>query len=83
MNKYVSNQINSFRIVSYYFYSKEKYSKNVYFSLSSFQPFENSVFTAKEIFHLKKVKGHFPGGPLVKNLHFHCKGHDFDPWSGN
>ena len=24
----------------------------------------------------------FPGGPVVKTLHFHCRGHRFDPWSG-
>ena len=65
------------------FIPKRSIAKMFIFSLSSFQPFENSVFTAKEIFHLKKVKGDFPDGPLVKNLHFHCKGHDFDPWSGN
>ena len=25
----------------------------------------------------------FPGGPVVKALHFHCGGLGFDPWSGN
>ena len=25
----------------------------------------------------------FPGGPEVKTPHFHCRGHRFDPWSGN
>ena len=25
----------------------------------------------------------FPGGPVVKMPLFHCKGHGFDPWSGN
>ena len=25
----------------------------------------------------------FPGGPVVRTLHFHCKGHGFNPWSGN
>ena len=25
----------------------------------------------------------FPGGPVVKTLRFHCRGHGFDPWSGN
>ena len=24
----------------------------------------------------------FPGGPVVKTLRFHCRGHGFDPWSG-
>ena len=27
--------------------------------------------------------GDLPGGPVVKTLSFHCKGHAFDPWSGN
>ena len=25
----------------------------------------------------------FPGGPVVKTVCFQCKGHGFDPWSGN
>ena len=25
----------------------------------------------------------FPGSPVVKTLSFHCRGHGFDPWSGN
>ena len=25
----------------------------------------------------------FPGRPVVKNLHFHCRGHRFYHWSGN
>ena len=24
-----------------------------------------------------------PGDPVVKNLHFHCRGYRFDPWSEN
>ena len=24
----------------------------------------------------------FPGGPVVKTPHSHCRGHGFDPWSG-
>ena len=27
--------------------------------------------------------GDFPGGPAVRTLSFHCRGHRFDPWSGN
>ena len=27
--------------------------------------------------------GDFSGGPAVKTPHFNCKGHGFDPWSGN
>ena len=25
----------------------------------------------------------FPGGPVTKTLHCQCRGHGFDPWSGN
>ena len=25
----------------------------------------------------------FPGGPVVKTLYFHCRGHCFNPWLGN
>ena len=25
----------------------------------------------------------FPGGPVVKTLYFHCRGHKFNPWWGN
>ena len=26
--------------------------------------------------------GEFPGGPVVRTLHFHCRGLGFDPWLG-
>ena len=26
---------------------------------------------------------HFPGGLALKTLRFHCRGHGFNPWSGN
>ena len=33
---------------------------------------------------IKKVrKRDFPGGPLVKTLHFHCGRQGFEPWLGN
>jgi len=32
---------------------------------------------------LRNKSRDFPGGPVSKTLHFHCKGHGFDPWSGN
>ena len=28
------------------------------------------------------VKTLHPGGPVVKTLHFHCRGLGFYPWSG-
>ena len=30
----------------------------------------------------KNTHQDFPGGPVVKTLCFHCRGHGFDPWSG-
>ena len=27
--------------------------------------------------------GDFPGGPVIKTPHFHCRGPGFHPWSGN
>ena len=36
------------------------------------------------MFMLKiKIKWDFPGGSVVKILSFNCRGHGFDPWSGN
>ena len=32
----------------------------------------------------KKESGReFPGGPVVKTPHFHCRAHGLDPWWGN
>ena len=33
------------------------------------------------VFNLK-FWGDFPGSPVVKTPHFHCREHGFDPWSG-
>ena len=32
---------------------------------------------------MEKFWTDFPGGPVVKTPFFHCRGHEFDPWSGN
>ena len=32
--------------------------------------------------NILKISEDFPGGPVVKTLHFHCRGRGFDPWSG-
>ena len=32
---------------------------------------------------VKTTRRDFPGGPVVKTLSFQCRGHRFDPWSGN
>ena len=32
---------------------------------------------------LKMTQQEFPGSPEVRALCFHCRGHRFDPWSGN
>ena len=43
-----------------------------------------TCFNPEPLVLLKKshTKG-FPGGPVVWTLHFYCKGHEFNPWSGN
>ena len=33
--------------------------------------------------HRKTSFRDFPGGPVVRTPHFHCRGHRVDPWSGN
>ena len=35
-----------------------------------------------QIFFFPEQSGDFPVGPVVKTLHFQCRGHGFDPWSG-
>ena len=32
---------------------------------------------------IKTTMRDFPGGPVVKTPCFHCRGHEFNPWSGN
>ena len=32
---------------------------------------------------VKRPQRDFPGGAVVKNLHFHCRGCRFNPWSGS
>ena len=34
------------------------------------------------LFLITKIRD-FPGSPAVKTPHFQCRGHGFDPWSGN
>ena len=45
-------------------------------------PLENFCSSLKT-YALKLDVRDFPGGPVVKTLHFQCRGHGFDPWSGN
>ena len=33
--------------------------------------------------HLKRASWDFPGCPVVKTLHFHCRGRVVNPWLGN
>ena len=43
-------------------------------------------WTIREFPHLyfrSLNSGDFPGGQVVKILHFHCRGPRFDSWSGN
>ena len=42
-----------------------------------------SVLDCKVLRHQKKKYVDFPGGPVVRTPRFHCRGHGFDPGSGN
>ena len=37
----------------------------------------------KTIYTKPQMTRNLPGGPVVKNLPFYCRGHGFDPWLGN
>ena len=39
------------------------------------------VWKLKVFPKLKRPSQNFPGGPVVKTPHFHCRGHGFDPSS--
>ena len=48
------------------------------------EPFDLWLVSNTDDVSLKLLSlGDFPGGPVVKTLQFQCKGHRFDPWSGN
>ena len=42
-----------------------------------------SIINKSQKSNFKTNTGDFPGSPVVKTLHFHCRGHGFDPWWGN
>ena len=44
-------------------------------------PFPAPAFSSR--FSKLEASRDFPGGPVLRTLHFHCRGHGFDPWSGN
>ena len=48
----------------------------------SFQllPYPSSILAACSKLWLREANQDFVGGPVVKTLHFQCKGHRFDPW---
>ena len=43
---------------------------------------EDSVFL-QTVSQNEDLKRDFPGSPVVKTPSLHCRGHRFDPWSGN
>ena len=44
----------------------------------------DAAYPSREHFEFKNsAYGEFPGGPVVRTQHFHCRGPGFDPWSGN
>ena len=46
-------------------------------------PRYNSHINIILFIHLKCTIWEFSGGPVVKTLHFQCRGHGFDPWWRN
>ena len=44
---------------------------------------KNSMYKALCKISERGVEWDFPGGPVVKTLHFHCRGHKLNPWWGN
>ena len=47
--------------------------------------FRNCFCTDKKLLerHQEQNLGHFPGGPVLGTPSFQCRGHEFNPWSGN
>ena len=37
----------------------------------------------EEEFFQNTGSGDFPSSPVIRTLHFHCKGCEFNPWTGN
>ena len=52
-------------------------SANLSFPLKSYRDFQ--VPSSR----IKTRNWDFPGSPMVKTLHFHCRGQRFSPWLGN
>ena len=51
-------------------------------NLSAERKTENLKFySQKNVFKIKERE--FPGGPMVRTPHFHCRGHGFNPWLQN
>ena len=46
---------------------------------------DHSIGVIGESFRVDEKWYHwdFPGGPVVKTPYFQCRGHKFNPWSGN
>ena len=42
-----------------------------------------TVSPVRHIVVLRQAVREFPGGPVVRTLCFHCRGHRFEPWLGN
>ena len=43
----------------------------------------SSALSMCQLNYKQKSCQDFSGGPVVKTLCFHCRGHGFDPWLGN
>ena len=57
-------------------------SKDLYADLS-LEALSRFIRWGPEFEGIKNLPWDFPGGPVVKILRFQCRGHGFDPLSGN
>ena len=44
---------------------------------------DSATNTCAHMYHKIHPYEDFPGSPVVKTLHAHCRGHRFNPWWGN
>ena len=51
--------------------------------LQTHKNFFRDIFGNHRLMMLIKSRAGFPGGPEVKTLSSHCRGHRFHPWAGN
>ena len=58
---------------------------NIYIHTTLYFPHFAFILILHQVHCQAKIQASwdFPGGPVVKIMHFQCRGHRFNPWSGN